>query len=125
MNYSCYLVCKGHLAVVKNFLSKFFKEKKGKYNHPGWVSFKVPNSKMNVHLMHGKDQPLTKNITFEASCKSKEQLEKLAKRYNSKIESFPASTDNSSYMFYYIEIPGPKNICKIEISYATKPKKKV
>ena len=33
-NRSSYLVCKNYINEVKEFLYKFFKERKGKYNHP-------------------------------------------------------------------------------------------
>jgi len=71
--------------------------------------------------MKGKDQIMTQNMTFEISCKSLKELEKFAKKFNCKIDSFIATETNHKYRYHYIEIFGPKNICKIEINYIGKP----
>ena len=113
---SCYLVCKEHINEVKIFLSQFFKEKKGRYGHAGWITFNY-NSKFIINLMKGKDQPITQNITFEISCKSLKELEKFAKKFNRKINSFIATETVNKYRYHYIEIFGPRNICKLEINY--------
>lgn len=116
---SSYLVCKNHINEVKDFLSKFFKERKGKYNHSGWITFEF-NPKFKISLMKGKDQPMTQNMTFEISCKSLKELEKFAERFNCKINSFVATETDYKYRYYYIELFGPANICKVEVNYIEK-----
>ena len=117
---SSYVVCKNHIKEVSNFLIMFFKELKGKYNHSGWITFQI-NPKSVVSLMKGKDQKITQNMTFEISCKSLKELEKLAKKFNCKVDSFVATETAHKYRYYYIEILGPKDICKVEINYIGKP----
>ncbi|PIZ82550.1 hypothetical protein COX97_04235 [Candidatus Pacearchaeota archaeon CG_4_10_14_0_2_um_filter_05_32_18] len=119
-NKSSYLVCRNNINDVKKFLKKFFKEVKGKYNHPGWITFKI-NPKFIVNLMEGNDQIMTQNMTFEICCKSLKELEKFAKKFNCKIDSFVATETVYKYRYHYIEIFGPANICKIEINYTGKP----
>jgi len=116
-SYSSYLVCKEHINEVKEFFSQFFEELKGKYNYEGWITFKIPKTDFIVNLMNGYDQNLTQNMTFEISVASLEELEKYAKKYNCKIDSFPCIESEQNYTYYYIEIFGPKNICKIEVSH--------
>ena len=116
---SSYLVCKNNISEVKEFLSKFFKERKGKYNHAGWITFEF-NPEFTISLMKGKDQPMTQNMTFEISCKSLKELEKFAKEFNCKIDSFVATETAHNYRYHYIEILGPANICKVEINYCEK-----
>jgi len=116
---SSYLVCKNHITEVKDFLSKFFKERKGKYNHAGWITFGF-NPRFTISLMKGKDQPMTQNMTFEISCKSLKELEKFAQKFNCKIDSFIATETIHKYRYNYIEIFGPANICKVEINYCEK-----
>jgi hypothetical protein len=117
-----YLVCKEHITEVKTFLNKFYKEIKGKYNHPGWIGFQI-NPYFRVSLMKGKDQIMTQNMTFEINCKSFKELEKFSKKFNCKINSFVATETGHPYRYNYIEIPGPANICKVEISYSENIKK--
>ena len=117
---SSYIVCRDYIGEVKLFLKQFFKELKGKYTHSNWVTFQI-NPKFTVSLMRGKDQIITQNITFEISCKSFKELEKFAKKFNCKIDSFVATETENPYRYYYIEIMGPKNICKIEVNYIGKP----
>ena len=116
--YGSYLVCKEYIKEVKEFLSMFFEEKKGRYNHDGWITFEIPNTKFIVNLMKGKDQPMTQNMTFEIGVKSMEELQEYAKKHNSKIYDFIATETVNNYRYNYIEIFGPQNICKIEISYS-------
>ena len=116
--YGSYLVCKEHLDEVKDFLGQFYEEKKGKYNHDGWITFVVPGTTFHVNLMRGKDQDMTQNMTFEMGCDSLEELEQYAKKYGKTIDSFVATETDNKYRYHYIEIWAPKNICKMEISYS-------
>ena len=111
-------VCKEHIEEVKDFLSKFFEEERGRYNHPGWVTFKVPNSDFLVNLMRGKDQPMTQNMTFEIYLDSKEELENYAKKHGVEVKSFLATETESKYRYHYVEFFGPENICKVEVNYS-------
>ena len=117
IKYGSYLICKEHVREVKDFLGEFFEEKKDKYNHENWVTFVVPNTDFKINLMKGSDQSITQNMTFEIYCESKEGLEKYAKKHNLEIESFVATETSQPYTYYYIEILGPYNICKIEVNY--------
>jgi hypothetical protein len=67
--------------------------------------------------MQGEDQPLTQNMTFEIGVKSLTDLEAYAKTFDCKIDDFLCDETEYVYRYYYIEIPGPGNICKVEISY--------
>ena len=67
--------------------------------------------------MRGKGQRITQNMTFEISCKSLKELEKFAKKFKCKINSFVTTETAYKYRYNYIEIFGPANICKIEINY--------
>tara|TARA_Y100000310_G_scaffold302879_1_gene340691 strand:- start:169 stop:537 length:369 start_codon:yes stop_codon:yes gene_type:complete len=116
-NISTYIVCKEHIEEVKEFLKDFFEEEKGRYNHPEWLTFKLPKTDFEVNLIGGKDMKMTQNITFEINCESMEELEKYSKKYGKKIENFLATATGKPYQFYYIEIPGPQSICKVDISY--------
>jgi len=117
LNYSSYLICHEHVKSVRDFLINFFEEIKGKYNHDDWVSFKIPNTDCKVNLMKGSDQELTQNVVFEISCRTMEQLNDFSKKYNIKIDNFVATETGNPYNYSYIQIPGPANICKIEVSY--------
>jgi len=114
----CYLVCKEHINEIKEFLSQFFDEVKGEYNFSGWITFKTPNSDFIINLMKGKNQELTQNMTFEIYFWTKKELEKFAKEHNCRIKSFEATGSSQRYRYNYVEILGPKNICKIEASYS-------
>ena len=114
---SSYLVCHEHVDEVKKFLSKFFKESKGRYNHKNWITFKLPKTDFTINLMKGCDQPLTQHMVFEILCNSMEELKTFAKKNNCKIDSFTATETGKPYRYHYIQIPGPKNICKIEINF--------
>lgn len=115
--YGLYLVCREHIGDVKAFLSNFFEERKGKYNHESWVTFTIPGTAFVVNLMRGEDQSMTQSMTFEIYCDSLKQLEEFAEKYKSKIESFVATKAAQQYRYHYIEIPGPHDICKIEVSF--------
>ena len=115
--YGLYLNCKEHVKEVKEFLSQFFDEKKDKYSHENWVTFMIPGTDFKVNLLKGSDQAITQYMVFEIYCDSKEGLEEYAKKYNCKIDSFVATETSQPYRYYYIEIFGPQNICKIEVNY--------
>ena len=68
--------------------------------------------------MFGEGQQLTQNITFERECKSMTELKEFSKKYKKKIDSFKATGTKKPYIFYYIELPGLQNICKIDMSYS-------
>ena len=116
--YGSYLVCKEYIQDVRVFLSDFFDELKSGYTHSEWISFKIPGSKFLVNLMRGDDQNMTQNFTIEIYCDSKEKLEEYSKKYLKKIESFVATKSSVKYKYNYIEVFGPQNICKVEISYS-------
>jgi len=117
VKYTQYINCQEHLEEVKTFLSQFFEEEKGRYNHSKWVTFKIPGTKVNVNLMVDEDQPITQNITFERECDSMEELKQLSKQHKQEIQSFKVTKTKKPYMFYYIEIWGPNKIVKIDMSY--------
>jgi len=117
MQYGSYLCCKDHIEEVRNFLGKFFEESKDRYNHSGWITFKTPGGFL-INLMRGKGQEMTKNMTFEIYCQSLEELKKYAKKFNQEIQSFNTTESLSPYKYNFIEIYGPQNICKVEISYS-------
>ncbi len=115
--YGSYLVCHEYIEEVGEFLGQFFNEDKGEYNHPGWITFFIPNTDFKVNLIKGKDQEITQNMTFEIDASSIENLKKYARKHNCKIDSFIATETGNNYKYHYIEIISPANICKIEISY--------
>lgn len=116
-DFGMYLVCNDHIEEVKNFLKQFFEEIKDEYNYSTWITFKIPNSSFKINLMEGLDQDITQNAVIEIYCESKEELERLSKKHNCKNESFLSEESAQKYQYNYIEIQGPKNICKVEISY--------
>ena len=116
--YGSYLVCKEHIKDVRDFLSQFFEEKKGEYNHEDWITFEIPGSDFIVNLMKGESQDLTQNMTFEIDCESMDKLKEYSEKFNKKIDSFEATKAKTKYNYHYIEIPGPENICKMEISFS-------
>lgn len=115
--YSSYLVCGEHINEVKDFLRDFFKEEKGKYNFENWVTFKTPDTDFVISLMGDADEPLTQNMTFEITPNSFKELEEFAKKYNKEIQSFVATSAPQKYRYHYLEIQGPRNICKMEINF--------
>lgn len=113
-----YLVCKEHLQETKVFLSQFFNESINEYNHSKWVTFKTPE-KFLINLMEGAGQQMSQNVTFEIYCKSLEEFREYAKKYNvTEIKSFVTTQAQNKYKYNYIEILGPQNICKFEISWS-------
>ena len=117
VKFDCYLVCKEHINDVRKFLSKFFEEIKGEYSSSNWISFKIPHSDFIINLMVGEDQELTQNMTFEIYFSSKKELEKFAKKHKCKIKIFKVTNTSQKYKYNYVEIFGPKEICKIEANY--------
>jgi predicted 3-demethylubiquinone-9 3-methyltransferase (glyoxalase superfamily) len=117
VKYDAYLVCKENIRDVAKFLKPFFKEKKGRYNHSGWRTFMIPNTNFTINLMKGKGLPMTKNISFEIGCKTKKELEKYSKKFKRKILNFKVTETKKDYIYNYIDLKGPKNICKMEIFY--------
>ena len=115
--FSSYLVCREHVQEVRKFLNPFLKEKTSKYTHEKWITFQIPNSEFTVNLMKGADQPRTRNFTFEIGCSSMKELEGYAKKFNCKIENFRVTETTPNYTYHYIEIYGPEDICKVEISF--------
>lgn len=115
--YGSYLVCKDYIAEVKDFLGQFFEEQEGKYNHDAWVTFIVPGSNFKINLMRGEDQPITQNMTFEIYCNSFKELRGFAEQHGCDIQDFLATGAVQKYQYHYIEIPGPQNICKVEVNY--------
>ncbi|MEX0652356.1 MAG: hypothetical protein WD153_02740 [Candidatus Paceibacterota bacterium] len=103
---------------MKIFLGRFFEEEIGNYNHQKWVTFQVPHGGFLINLMEGKDQPLTQNLSIEVYCDSLEQLQEFAKTHNTKIYNFTAEQSSKRYQHHYIEIAGPQEICKLEISFS-------
>ncbi len=113
-----YLVCKEHVQETRAFLSQFFEESMDEYNHSKWITFKTPE-KFLINLMEGTNQQMSQNVTFEIYCESLEELRKYAGKYNvTKIKSIIATQTQDKYKYNYIEILGPQNICKLEISYS-------
>jgi len=110
------MVCKEHINAVKEFLKQFYTEKKMKCSHTTWVTFEIsPGFELN--LTERKDQPMTQNMTFEITCETYEELENLAKRFNTKIKSYLCDETTHPYKYYYIDVFGPEGICKVEIHY--------
>ena len=122
-NVSAYLVCKEHIDDVKKFLRNFFVEKIGVSGDPERVTFKLLDTDSTINLIVGHNLPMTQNITFEIKCKYKEELEEYAKKHNKKVEDilvashFLGTSIGRPNRFYYIKIPGPHNICKIDINF--------
>jgi len=115
--YDAYLVCNDHISEVKGFLAKFFKEKKDEYNHDDSVTFVVPESNFQINLMKGHSQPLTQNVTFEIGFESMDALEWFAKKNNTEIKIFLVSEAKHPYVYNYVEVPGPYDICIIKAFY--------
>lgn len=117
VKHGSYLVCKEYLKEVKEFLLQFFKEELGQYSHENWVTLIVPDTNFKVNLMKGNDQPITQNMTFEIYCESFEELKFYSHKFNKPIEKFLVTEVVPNYFYNYIEIPGPYNICKVEVNY--------
>lgn len=113
-----YLVCKKYLGDIKTLLSEFFLEKETPYSHDGWITFTPDEgSGFAINLMAGKDQELSQGVIFEVYCTSYLELEAYAKKHNLQIQSFVVTEVSEPYEYSFIEIPGPANICSVEISY--------
>ncbi len=68
--------------------------------------------------MKGEEgEPLTHYMTFEISFDSLKKLEEFAKKHKVKIKNFKVTNTPQKYIYYYAEIMGPKEICKIEANY--------
>lgn len=114
---STYLVCKNRIQETRMFLKDFFEEEVGRFNHTEWITFKIPHSNFTINLMKGENQPQTQNITFELNCTSMDELKQYATKYDKEIRNFLAEQTGKPYRFHYIEILGPNDICKIDVSY--------
>jgi len=101
---------------LKIFSENFFEEIKDKYNYSDWVSFRITND-FKVNLMFGHKEELTQSFTFEISLGSLDELKEHSKKYGCEIRSFVSKEAEQDYNYSYIEIPGPKDICKVVISY--------
>lgn len=115
--YDASLICNDHISEVKDFLAKFFKEEKDEHNADNSVTFVVPESNFRISLMVDHNQPLTKNVTFEMGSNSRSMLETFAQKNNTEIKTFMTKEDGQSYMYNFVEVPGPYDICKIKILY--------
>jgi hypothetical protein len=118
MTYASYLVCHDQVKEVKEFLQDFFREEFGSYNHSRWVTFQIPNCNFILNLIEGKELKLTQNMVFEIYCDTYSELEDWASKYNQQIEHFTANRASQKYEYYFIDLPGPENICRMEISYS-------
>tara|TARA_B100000745_G_scaffold264490_1_gene189201 strand:- start:473 stop:841 length:369 start_codon:yes stop_codon:yes gene_type:complete len=118
MEYSLYLVCKEKLEEVRGFLGNFFTQSEDEYTHGEWVTFTVPNSNFSINLMRGEEQEVTKNVTFEIYYDSLSLLQEFALQNDTQVKSFETSKAAQKYTYYYVEVLGPANICKIEASYS-------
>ena len=115
--YDAYLICNDHISEVKDFLAKFFEEKKDEHNSDNSVTFAVPESNFRINLMVGHNQPLTQNVTFEMGTNSLDWLEKFAEKNNTEIKIFMVAGSQQPQMYKYVEVSGPYDICKIKIFY--------
>ena len=117
MSYGSYLVCKEYLDEVSEFLKQFFSQIDSEYAHSEWITFIIPGTNFLINLMKGEGQESTKNVTFEIYFCSLVELKKFADTYKVEICSFESTKAKTGYLYYYCEILGPNNICKIEASY--------
>lgn len=116
--FGLYLVCNEYINEVRDFLKSFFDEKVDEYSFEGWATFEIPSNNLVVNLMKDDKRSITQNMTFEIYCDSLEELSLLAKKYGTRVNSFLATDSLQHYKYHYTEIVGPKNICKVEISYS-------
>ena len=117
-DFSAYLVCGEYVEEVKQFLLRFYPELHTPYTYRDWISFTVPDTNFRFNLMHDKGEPLTQHMTLEMSVHSLDDLQTLAKEFDCEIRDFPCNETDYKYHYHYIEIPGPHDICKMEISYS-------
>ncbi|MBD3318832.1 hypothetical protein GF342_02895 [Candidatus Woesearchaeota archaeon] len=61
---------------------------------------------------------MIQHLVFELNGDSLTELKSYAKKFDKKIKSFRATATGNPYDFYYIELPGPRGICHIDISRA-------
>ncbi len=115
--YDAYLVCNEHISEVKDFLARFFKEKKDEHNPDGSVTLIVPESNFQINLMKGHNQPLTQNVTFEIIFESIKGLEWFAKKNNTEIKRFLIAKAETPHVYNCVEVSGPYDICKIKAVY--------
>lgn len=116
--YRCTLVCWDNLNDVASFLEKFFTEVFTSYNHSTWRSFQIPEQDFYINIMEGSDLLLTQDMVFEIECDSFDCLQSYASNFDCDIQMFYSEQSSQKYNYHYIEVNGPKNICKIEISYS-------
>jgi hypothetical protein len=117
MKYSSYLVCNEHIDAVAEFLKQFFEEEVDGHTWSSWRTFKVGDTGFTVNLMVDNELSLTQYMTFEIYCKSLEELNELAEKYNARVQSLLATSAPQHYNYHYAEVLGPANICKVEMSY--------
>ena len=115
-SYEINLICGDHLEEVERFLSRFFQKKDLENDHQKNVVFLVPNSAYQIKLMRGVNLSLTQGVTLAVVCETRDQLEEFAERTKTEIKELTITGDNP-YTHHYVEVPGPQNICKIEVNY--------
>jgi len=114
--YSFYLVCHDYIEEVRSFLGNFFQETRGPYNYEHWVTFEVRGANLHFDLMDGKDQMLSQNIVFQLNAKTLDQLHRYAQKYRQPVQSFHCDETKQPYDYHYVFVPGPHDICSVEIS---------
>lgn len=120
MKAGLYLVCHDSVNLVKDFLQNFFPEEETDFNHEGWITFQVPESDFKINLMNGSSQELqkTQGVALEIYYDSLSELQEFANKHTVEIRSFNSSKASIQYTYHYCTIPGPDNICFIEVSYS-------
>lgn len=113
--YDAYLVCNDHIGEVKDFLTRFFKEKKDEQSGENSVTLVPPDGDFTINLIRDHKQPITQNVTFETRFKSSDALERFAKENNVEVEIFLVTEAGQSAVYNYVEIVGPHNICKVKV----------
>ena len=117
VTYGSYLVCNEYMEEVKRFLMQFFEETPDDYSSEGWTTLVIPDAGFKINLMQDTELPLTQNMTFEIYCSSLEELQSMAVKHKQQVKSFLATKAPQQYRYHYIDVPGPYNICKVEINY--------
>ena len=115
--YDAYLVCNDHISEVKDFLARFFKEKKDEHSSDDSVIFVTPDGNFHINLIRNYKQSLTQHVTFETSFTSNDTFERFAKENNSEIDFFLVTEAGQSYVYNYVEVLGPYNICSVKVFY--------
>lgn len=116
-SHDIYLVCHEYLPEVRKFLQQFYEEEQGDFNHEKWVTFVISSSSFRVNLMAGSDQPLSQNVTFEIGFDDMSDLYEFAEKHGAKISSFQVTEVMPHYNYHYVELVGPKGICKLEANF--------